>query len=99
MSDFKKKAEKWAEDYLKSEEGKLNIERLNDELLEFMTFGRVGYIVGHDGEFRKATQEELMKLEHVVEGVELSASEIIDRYRYKEFLTEEELKELRDDTE
>ena len=38
---MKKLAEKWAEDYLNSEEGKVEIARINQEFLELMVYGSV----------------------------------------------------------
>lgn len=66
MSDFKKRAQKWAEDYLKSDEARYEIKRMDEDLLRFMMFGG--------------------------ESPDLIKQKFIENY-------EEELKELRDDTE
>lgn len=39
MSDFKKRAEKWAEDYLKTDEAKHKIKGMDEDLLRFIMFG------------------------------------------------------------
>ena len=39
MSDFKKRAQKWAEDYLKSDEARYEIKRMDEDLLRFIMFG------------------------------------------------------------
>lgn len=66
---MKELAEKWAEEYLNSEEGKAETARINQEFLELMVYGTI-----------TVTEE-------------LSVDEIVERY--KEFLTETDIKNLK----
>lgn len=73
------KAQKWAEDYLKSEEGRLQIERCNKDFANYLLFGTTNIL-----------DENI--LYEVVSTSRLGKGEILQRFKHT--LTEEQLKIL-----
>jgi len=78
-------AEKWAEDYLNSEEGKAETAKINKEVFDYMLYGKSTTFLN----------EELLDEmnDYIIETEELSSDEIIERY--KGLLSEKEIKDLK----
>lgn len=77
-------AKKWAEDYLNSEEGKKEVEKINKEALDYLIFGEPT---------RYLNEELLSEMNSFVKIEELSVKEIVERFGY--LLTEEDIKNLK----
>lgn len=62
------KAQKWAEDYLKSEEGKQIIDELNKDFINYVVFGTSQYL-------NTETVDDFVK------SFNLTASDIIEKFK------------------
>ena len=84
MQRNKELAQKWAQVYLESEEGKLETERIHKEAVDYIIFGtKTSYL----------NEELLDEMGEFVKVKEFSLEDIINRFG--EYLTEEQLKQIR----
>ena len=85
---LKKTAKKLAEDYLNSEEGKLEKVKMDREFMEFFLYGSPTTY------FNNEVLKELCEYDGAIKVEELSVEQIIERFG--DLLTEKDLKEIKD---
>ena len=79
----KQLAEKWAEEYLNSEEGKKETENLNKETIDYIIFGKPT---------RYLNEELLDEMDSFIRVEKLSVEEIVERFG--DLLTEKDIENL-----
>lgn len=81
--EIKQLAEKWAEEYLNSEEGKKETEKLNKETIDYIIFGKPT---------RYLNEELLDEMDSFIKVEKLSVEAIVDRFG--DLLTEKDILKL-----